>query len=124
MTKTGPDKIDIYGLPPHQQPADIYDGPGHAGRGGWSWYTGAAARMISAAHALLGVKLEEGELKLRPDAFAEKAGLQLKSVTLKGRNTWPARRRRNCFGTERFVAAPGLQRVRAAKAFQAARESM
>ncbi len=84
LSKTGPDKIDVYGLPPHQQPADIYDGPGHAGRGGWSWYTGAAARMTSAAYALLGVKLEDGELKLRPDAFAEKSGLQLRSVTYKG----------------------------------------
>ncbi len=41
--------------------------------------------MTSAAYALLGVKLEEGELKLRPDAFADKAGLQLKSVTFKGK---------------------------------------
>ena len=85
LTKTGPDKIDIYGLPPHQQPADVYDGEGYAGRGGWSWYSGAAARMISAAHALLGIGLVDGELKLRPDAFVEKAGLQLKSVTYKGK---------------------------------------
>ncbi len=41
--------------------------------------------MTSAAYALLGVKLEDGELKLRPDAFAEKAGLQLRSVTYKGK---------------------------------------
>jgi cyclic beta-1,2-glucan synthetase len=85
LTKIGPEKIDIYGLPPHQQPADVYDGPGYAGRGGWAWYSGAAARMISAAHALLGISMDEGELKLRPDAFAEKAGLQLKSVSFKGR---------------------------------------
>ena len=86
LTKTGPDKIDLYGLPPHQQPADVYDGEGHGGRGGWSWYSGAAARMISAAHALLGIGLVDGELKLRPDAFAEKAGLRLISVTYKGKS--------------------------------------
>jgi cyclic beta-1,2-glucan synthetase len=85
LTKTGPEKIDLYGLPPHQQPADVYDGEGYAGRGGWSWYTGAAARMTSAAHALLGVRLDNGELRLRPDAFDEKAGLQLKSVTFRGK---------------------------------------
>ncbi len=85
LTKTTPEKIDLYGLPPHQQSADVYDGPGYAGRGGWSWYTGAAARMISAAHALLGIGMEAGELKLRPDAFANKGGLQLKRVTFKGK---------------------------------------
>ena len=85
LTKTGPEKIDFYGLPPHQQPADVYDGPGYAGRGGWAWYSGAAARMVSAAHALLGISMEEGELKLRSDAFAEKAGLQLESVSFKGK---------------------------------------
>jgi len=25
--------------------ADVYTAPGHEGRGGWSWYTGAAAWM-------------------------------------------------------------------------------
>jgi cyclic beta-1,2-glucan synthetase len=85
LTKTTPDKIDIYGLPPHQQPADVYDGPGYEGRGGWAWYSGAASRMISAAHALLGISVENGALRLRPDAFADKAGLKLESVTFKGR---------------------------------------
>src|SRR3712207_8381936 len=36
--KTGPELLDVYGLPPHQQPADIYCGPGYEGRGGWGWY--------------------------------------------------------------------------------------
>jgi cyclic beta-1,2-glucan synthetase len=85
LTKTGPEKIDLYGLPPHQQPADVYDGPGYAGRGGWAWYSGAAARMISAAYALLGIGVEDGALKLRADAFDEKAGLRLQRVTFKGK---------------------------------------
>ena len=46
---------------------------------------GAAARMVSAAYALMGISMEEGELMLRPDAFEEKAGLQLKSVSFKGK---------------------------------------
>jgi cyclic beta-1,2-glucan synthetase len=85
LTKTTPDKIDIYGLPPHQQPADIYDGPGYEGRGGWSWYTGAASRMMSAAYAMLGVSVDGGELAMRADACADKAGLRLESVTFKGK---------------------------------------
>ena len=89
LTKTSPDKIDIYGLPPHQQPADVYDGPGYEGRGGWSWYTGAAARLISAAHAMLGLNVESGELKPRADIWDEKAGLKLESVTFKGKTFTP-----------------------------------
>jgi cyclic beta-1,2-glucan synthetase len=50
-----------YGLPPHQQPADVSHGPGYEGRGGWSWYTGAAARMLCAAYALLGLKMVGGK---------------------------------------------------------------
>ena len=60
MKKTDPENLAIYGLIPIQQPADIYDGWGHGGRGGWSWYTGSAARMLSAAYALLGVDAAGG----------------------------------------------------------------
>ncbi len=80
-----PAAADIYGLPPHQQPADVYEGEGYAGRGGWAWYTGSAARMISAAYALLGLDLENGELKLRSDAFEPKGDLRLESVTFRGK---------------------------------------
>jgi hypothetical protein len=41
--------------------------------------------MTSAAHALLGIKLENGELTLRADAFEEKAGLRLQRVTYRGK---------------------------------------
>ncbi|MBC7945252.1 MAG: glycosyl transferase family 36, partial [Burkholderiales bacterium] len=83
LSKSG--RADIYGLPPHQQPADIYDGPGFEGRGGWSWYTGAAARMLSAAYALLGVRIENGELELPADLRARKGHLQIRRVYYRGR---------------------------------------
>ncbi|HYA81203.1 MAG TPA: glycosyl transferase family 36, partial [Methylocystis sp.] len=79
-----PAEADVYGLAPHQQPADVYEGEGYEGRGGWSWYTGSAARMLSAAYALLGLELEGGELKLRPDAFDAKGDLRLESVSYRG----------------------------------------
>jgi cyclic beta-1,2-glucan synthetase len=85
LTKFEPGMVDIYGMPPHQQPADVYDGPGYEGRGGWSWYTGAAARMISSAYAMLGVGMKKGEFFLAPDAFEPRGDLQLKSVTFRGR---------------------------------------
>ncbi|WP_159731170.1 glycosyl transferase family 36 [Methylosinus sp. Ce-a6] len=75
-----PAAADVYGLAPHQQPADVYEGEGYEGRGGWSWYTGAAARMLSAAYGLLGIEMIDGELRLRADAFEPKGDLQLESV--------------------------------------------
>ena len=90
LDKCGPKRIDVYGLPPHQQPADIYFGPGYEGRGGWSWYTGAAARMLSAAYALLGLQLEEGRLVLSPDALAPGRELRLLRADHRGRELVPA----------------------------------
>jgi cyclic beta-1,2-glucan synthetase len=52
-------------LPPHQQPADVFAGPPHDGRGGWAWYTGSAARMLTAAHGLLGLSLRDGVIATR-----------------------------------------------------------
>lgn len=91
---TTPAAADIYGLPPHQQPADVYNGDGYEGRGGWSWYTGAAARMLSAAYALLGLEFENGELKPRPDAFLPKGELRLERVVYLGKTFEAEKRRR------------------------------
>lgn len=82
---SSPEAADMYGLPPHQQPADIYHGPGYEGRGGWSWYTGSAARMLLASYGLLGLKLDKGEFTLRADAFSPKGDIMLKRVTFHGR---------------------------------------
>lgn len=67
------------GLLPIQQPADIYSGPGYEGRGGWSWYTGAAGRMVDAAHGLLGLRLRDGmaELVAVPDGGPALERIQL-----------------------------------------------
>jgi cyclic beta-1,2-glucan synthetase len=73
------------GLPPHQQPADVYLGPGYEGRGGWTWYTGAAARMLWAAYGMLGIGLEKGQFGLADHAFEPRGALTLKSVTFRGR---------------------------------------
>ena len=65
----GPGETDRYGLPPHQQPADVYFGTGYEGRGGWSWYTGSAGRMLAAAHAILGFRMENGQLIVPPTCY-------------------------------------------------------
>jgi cyclic beta-1,2-glucan synthetase len=87
--KTEGAKLAIYGLAPHQQPADIYDGLSHDGRGGWSWYTGSAARMLSAAYAVLGLKMKDGQIIIADDVLGPKGDLLVKSVRC-GSHTIPA----------------------------------
>jgi cyclic beta-1,2-glucan synthetase len=80
LGKTDGAELAVYGLAPHQQPADIYDGAGYGGRGGWSWYTGSAARMLSAAYAILGLKMKDGKIIIPDDIFAPKGELRVLSV--------------------------------------------
>ena len=87
LKKTDPESIASYGLIPLQQPADIYDGWGHGGRGGWSWYTGSAARMLSAAYAMLGVVQANGEIGVRDDVFEPKGDLKVASLRI-GTSVW------------------------------------
>ncbi|HEX9167355.1 MAG TPA: hypothetical protein VF886_00285, partial [Roseiarcus sp.] len=87
MKKTDPENLANYGLVPSQQPADIYEGWGHGGRGGWSWYTGSAARMLSAAYALLGIEQEGGRVAVRDGLFEPKGELQVFSLRV-GESTW------------------------------------
>lgn len=76
-----PEQAARYGLAPHQQAADIYSGPGYEGRGGWSWYTGAAARMLHAAHLLLGIEQRDGEVRVQPLSGVEP---QLRELRVRG----------------------------------------
>jgi cyclic beta-1,2-glucan synthetase len=56
-----------YGVEPYVLAADIYDGPGYAGRGGWTWYTGSAAWMWRfAIERVIGLRLEDGALRIEP----------------------------------------------------------
>ena len=82
------ERLDTYGLPPHQQPADVYFGDGYSGRGGWSWYTGAAARMLTAAYGILGVEFENGDVVLAGHAEEAKGRLRLRRVSYRGRTVF------------------------------------
>ncbi|MEW5775153.1 MAG: glycosyl transferase family 36, partial [Thermodesulfobacteriota bacterium] len=93
LAHCAPEEIVRYGLPPHQQPAGIAYGPGYEGRGGWSWYTGAAARMLYAAYSLLGIRLEHGRLALAPDFFAKDRPLKVERLFFRGEEITPPGRR-------------------------------
>ena len=59
--------ITRYKVEPYVMAADIYGAPPHTGRGGWTWYTGAAGWMYRlAVETLLGVRLEIDRLYLAP----------------------------------------------------------
>ncbi|MDE6108491.1 MAG: hypothetical protein K2F83_07485, partial [Oscillospiraceae bacterium] len=56
---------EIYLAEPYVLAGDVYSHPNHIGRGGWSWYTGAAGWYYQAAvRGLLGIKVKDGLLTL------------------------------------------------------------
>jgi len=59
---------DIYKAEPYVLAADVYTNPGHMGRAGWSWYTGAAGWYYRVAtEELLGIHLRKGRLFVEPN---------------------------------------------------------
>ncbi len=47
--------------------ADVYANPDMAGRGGWSWYTGAAGWFLRVTmEELLGIRVRSGSLTVEP----------------------------------------------------------
>ena len=56
-----------YRSEPYVVAADVYSNPAHAGRGGWTWYTGSAAWMYRVGlESLLGLTLRNGALHIEP----------------------------------------------------------
>ncbi len=57
----------VYGLEPYAVAGDVYAEPPYIGRGGWSWYTGAASWLHRAAvESIFGLKLDAQTLSLQP----------------------------------------------------------
>ncbi len=62
-----PENAEIYKVEPYVVCADIYGAPPHLGRGGWTWYTGAAGWMYRlAVETLVGLHLEVDRLRIAP----------------------------------------------------------
>ncbi|MGC2456418.1 MAG: glucoamylase family protein [Gallionellaceae bacterium] len=62
-----PDEIERYKVEPYVMCADIYAASPHTGRGGWTWYTGAAGWMYRlTVETLLGLQLEVDHLRIAP----------------------------------------------------------
>lgn len=61
------EKIRTYKVEPYVLAADVYENPSHAGRGGWTWYTGSAGwlyRLI--IENFLGLKKTGNQLIINP----------------------------------------------------------
>jgi len=59
--------IRTYKVEPYVVAADVYLNPQHAGRGGWTWYTGSAGWMYRLiTESLLGLHLEVDQLRFAP----------------------------------------------------------
>jgi cyclic beta-1,2-glucan synthetase len=64
---TNPNEVSVYKVEPYVVAADVYALPPHAGRGGWTWYTGSAGWMYRLiVETLLGLRLEVDKLHVNP----------------------------------------------------------
>lgn len=79
-------EVERYKVEPYAVPADIYSVAPHDGRGGWTWYTGAAGWLYRAGlEGILGLKQRGMELLIDPciprDWPGFEATFQFKSTT-------------------------------------------
>jgi cyclic beta-1,2-glucan synthetase len=59
--------VERYKAEPYVVAADVYAAPGHVGRAGWTWYTGAAGWLYRAGlEWVLGVRVQGEELLIEP----------------------------------------------------------
>ena len=60
-------ELGKYRAEPFVLAGDVSSAPEHPGRGGWSWYTGAAGWFLrTVVEELLGVRVENGEIRAEP----------------------------------------------------------
>src|SRR5437764_2291216 len=68
-----------YKVEPYVIPGDVYSLAGHIGRGGWTWYTGAAAWIYRVwLEEVLGFQRRGDTLKINPVIPKDWAGFQLR----------------------------------------------
>ncbi len=85
----------VYRSEPYAICADVYSNPQHRGRGGWSWYTGAAGWYHQAVMgSLLGIRVCRGWLTVKPnipenwqgfDAVFRSGGAQVRIRVARGK---------------------------------------
>ncbi|MEX2471638.1 MAG: glucoamylase family protein [Gemmatimonadota bacterium] len=67
LRSTTPEEAERYRVEPYAVAGDVYAGPHHAGRGGWTWYTGSASWLYRlGAEAILGLHFVPEGLRIDP----------------------------------------------------------
>ena len=70
--------VQRYKVEPYVVAADVYSVAPHAGRGGWTWYTGSASWMYRAGlEWILGFRVRAGRLLLTPNIPADWPGFEI-----------------------------------------------
>jgi cellobiose phosphorylase len=92
---------EVYQLEPFVLAADVYANPHMPGRGGWSWYTGAAGWFLRVSvEELLGVKTRSGQLRVEPHLPPDWDGYRLHYRAGEQDHDVSARRRGDGWETE------------------------
>jgi cyclic beta-1,2-glucan synthetase len=77
--------VQRYKVEPYVVAADVYSETPHAGRGGWTWYTGSAGWLYRAGlEWILGFRQRDGRMSLAPCVPPEWDGF---SITFRYRNS-------------------------------------
>jgi cellobiose phosphorylase len=62
-----PEEVDCYKVEPYVVAADVYGIAPHAGRGGWTWYTGSAGWMYQLIlESFLGLRKDGDDIRFEP----------------------------------------------------------
>jgi cyclic beta-1,2-glucan synthetase len=73
-----PEETQNYKVEPYAIVADVYNLPGHIGRGGWTWYTGSASWVYRVwVEGVLGFKLHGDKLEINPAIPKEWPGFSM-----------------------------------------------
>ncbi|HEY9110819.1 MAG TPA: glycosyl transferase family 36, partial [Rhodanobacteraceae bacterium] len=82
-----PEKLARYKVEPYVECADVYSVAPHAGRGGWTWYTGSAGWLYRAiVEWVLGFRLQGDRLRIEPCIPHAWKGFAL--TYRRGNSTW------------------------------------
>jgi cyclic beta-1,2-glucan synthetase len=74
------EKAKVYKTEPYVTCGDVYSHEQHAGRGGWSWYTGSSGWLYQIAiRYLLGIKISREGLSINPRIPSDWKGFTLKA---------------------------------------------
>ena len=71
--------VQVYRVEPYVVAGDVYAFAPHAGRGGWTWYTGSAGWMYQLlVESLLGLRRRGSQLRIEPLVPSDWNGFELR----------------------------------------------